>query len=116
MKKAAFTTVLLTFIILASDSVLKLPALAQTPLKAAQTESALPFSPAVRTASLIFVSGHIGIDPQTGKLAGRPDIVTRGFVDTREFRNMIDESRDLLARTLDHGGVRTAEWSFKKHR
>jgi len=70
MKKAALATVLLTFIILASDSVLKFPALAQTPLKAAQAESGLPFSPAVRTAGLIFVSGHIGVDPQTGTLAG----------------------------------------------
>lgn len=25
---------------------------------------------------------------------------------------MIDESRDLLARTLDHSGIRVAEWSY----
>ena len=54
----------------------------------------------------------IAINRQTGRLVGRPDIVTRGFVDTREFRSMLDESRDLLMRTLDHTGVRTAEWSF----
>jgi len=54
----------------------------------------------------------IAVNRQTGKLVGRPDIVTRGFVDTREFREMINESRDLLARTLDHSGVRAAEWSF----
>ena len=54
----------------------------------------------------------IAINRQTGKLAGRPDIVTRGFVDTRKFKDMIEESRDLLARTLDHTGAHTTEWSF----
>jgi ribonuclease J len=54
----------------------------------------------------------IAVNRQTGKLVGRPDIVTRGFIDTREFKDMMDESRDLLARTIDHGGGRIAEWSF----
>ncbi len=54
----------------------------------------------------------IAVNRQTGKLVGRPDIVSRGFVDTRESKDMIDESRDLLARALDHGGDRPAEWSF----
>jgi ribonuclease J len=54
----------------------------------------------------------IAVNRQTGKLVGRPDIVTRGFVDTREFKDMMDESRELLARTLDHGGGHIAEWSF----
>ncbi|OGO43035.1 MAG: ribonuclease J [Chloroflexi bacterium RBG_16_60_22] len=54
----------------------------------------------------------IAVNRQTGKLVGRPDIVTRGFVDTREFKDMMEESRELLARTLDHGGGRIAEWSF----
>jgi ribonuclease J len=54
----------------------------------------------------------IAVNKQTGKLMGRPDIVSRGFVDTREFKDMINESRDLVARTLDHSGDRPAEWSF----
>ncbi len=54
----------------------------------------------------------IAVNRQTGKLVGRPDIVSRGFVDTREFKDMINESRDLVARTLDHSGDRPAEWSF----
>ena len=54
----------------------------------------------------------IAVNGQTGKLVGRPDIVSRGFVDTREAKDMLDESRDLVARTLDHSGVRAAEWSF----
>ncbi len=54
----------------------------------------------------------IAVQRQTGKLVGRPDIVTRGFVNTREFREMIEESRDLLARILDHASPRAAEWSY----
>ena len=54
----------------------------------------------------------IAVNKQTGKLIGRPDIVSRGFVDTRESKDMLDESRDLVARTLDHSGDRPAEWSF----
>jgi len=54
----------------------------------------------------------IAINRQTGKLIGRPDIISRGFVDTRESRSMIEESRDLVARALDHGRDRPAEWSF----
>jgi ribonuclease J len=54
----------------------------------------------------------IAVNRQTGKLVGRPDIISRGFVDTRESREMIDESRDLVARALDHGRDRPAEWGF----
>ena len=28
------------------------------------------------------------------------------------LKDMINDSRELLARTLDHGGARAAEWSF----
>jgi ribonuclease J len=54
----------------------------------------------------------ITVNRQTGKLVGRPDIVSRGFVDTREAKDMIEQSRDLVARTLDHSGVRPADWGF----
>jgi ribonuclease J len=54
----------------------------------------------------------ITVNRQTGKLMGRPDIVSRGFVDTREAKDMIEESRDLVARALDHSGVRPADWGF----
>jgi len=54
----------------------------------------------------------IAVNRQTGKLIGRPDIISRGFVDTRESRDMIEESRDLVARTLDRGRDRPAEWGF----
>jgi len=54
----------------------------------------------------------MAVNKQTGKLVGRPDIISRGFVDTRESKDMIDESRDLVARSLDHSGDRPTEWSF----
>jgi ribonuclease J len=54
----------------------------------------------------------ITVNRQTGKLVGRPDIVSRGFVDTREARDMIEESRNLVARALDRSGVRPADWGF----
>ena len=54
----------------------------------------------------------IAVNRQTGKLVGRPDIVSRGFVDASESRDMIEESRDLVVRVLDHGGDRPADWGF----
>jgi len=54
----------------------------------------------------------IAVNKQTGKLVGRPDIVSRGFVDTRESRDMLEGSCDLVARVLDHGGARPADWGF----
>jgi ribonuclease J len=53
----------------------------------------------------------IATNRQTGKLVGRPDIVSRGFVDTRESKDMIEESRDLVAKALDHSS-RPAEWGY----
>ncbi len=54
----------------------------------------------------------IAINRQTGKLIGRPDIISRGFVDTREDRDMIEKSRDLITKALDHGRNRPADWGF----
>jgi ribonuclease J len=54
----------------------------------------------------------ITINRQTGKLVGRPDIVSRGFVDPQGYIEMLDKSRDMVVQVLDHSGVRPAEWSF----
>jgi ribonuclease J len=54
----------------------------------------------------------ITVNRQTGKLVGRPDIISRGFVEPGENKGMIDKSRDLVAKTLDHSGVRPAEWGY----
>ena len=52
------------------------------------------------------------VDRQTGKLVGRPDIVSRGFVDTVDAKDMLEMSRDLVARVLGHGAARPANWGF----
>ena len=54
----------------------------------------------------------ITVNRQTGKLVGRPDIVSRGFVEPGETKDMIEESRDLVARALDRSGIRPADWGF----
>ncbi len=45
----------------------------------------------------------VTVNGQTDKLVGRPDIITRGFVDTRDFHDMLESSRDILLETLDQG-------------
>ncbi|MCJ7763960.1 MAG: ribonuclease J, partial [Dehalococcoidales bacterium] len=46
------------------------------------------------------------------KLVGHPDIVSRGFVDTNEAKDMLEESCNLVAENKDHGGKHTTEWGF----
>jgi ribonuclease J len=52
----------------------------------------------------------VAVDKTTGQLLGRPDIVTRGFVDTRESREMIEKSCDFVAESLNHQ-KQLADWS-----
>lgn len=54
----------------------------------------------------------IAIERQTGKVVGRPDIISRGFVDPDESKDMLESSRDLVARVLDHGAAHPADWGF----
>lgn len=54
----------------------------------------------------------IAVNRQTGKLLGRPDIVSRGFIDTKEAKEMIELSRDVVVKALDHGHDRPADWGF----
>ena len=54
----------------------------------------------------------IAIDKENGKIVGRPDIVSRGFVDMKEGEAILEQGRDLVKATLDRGGGRPFEWSF----
>ncbi|MBM3154573.1 MAG: ribonuclease J [Chloroflexi bacterium] len=54
----------------------------------------------------------VAIDKKRGKVIGRPDIVSRGFVDTIEGETILEQGRDLVATTLDRSGGRPLEWSF----
>ncbi len=53
----------------------------------------------------------IAVNKQTGKLVGRPDIVSRGFMDPQDFESLVEPSREVLVKSLDHGGP-AMEWSF----
>lgn len=54
----------------------------------------------------------ITVDRQTGKLIGRPDIVSRGFVDSSEGNQILDSSRDLIAKVLDRSPRQPAQSDF----
>ena len=54
----------------------------------------------------------IAVNRQTGKLVGRPDIVSRGFVEPNDYKDMLERSRDLVAELLDRGGEKPADWNF----
>ncbi|MFC2044595.1 ribonuclease J, partial [Chloroflexota bacterium] len=54
----------------------------------------------------------IATNRQTGKLVGRPDIISRGFIDTDEAKDMMEEGRDLVIRVLERGGTYPADWGF----
>jgi ribonuclease J len=60
----------------------------------------------------------LAINQQTGRLVGRPDVVSRGFVDTDspESMKMLKESCDMVAKVLDHDGKRLAEWGSVNNR
>ncbi|MDP2726243.1 MAG: ribonuclease J, partial [Dehalococcoidia bacterium] len=53
----------------------------------------------------------IAVDAKTCTVVTRPDIVSRGFVYMRESEELIEEARDLVAASLDHGS-RLAERGF----
>ncbi|MBI4301019.1 MAG: ribonuclease J [Chloroflexi bacterium] len=54
----------------------------------------------------------IAIDKQTGKIVGQPDLVSRGFVEAEEAEELMEQARELIVRTLDHGAEHLAEWGF----
>ncbi|MBM4451626.1 MAG: ribonuclease J [Chloroflexi bacterium] len=54
----------------------------------------------------------VAIDKKKGKIIGRPDIVSRGFVDTTEEETILEQGRDLVATTLERSSGRPLEWSF----
>ena len=51
------------------------------------------------------------IDKKTGTLIGRPDIVSKGFVDTKDGEIILEQGRDLVASSLGHTGKYPVERS-----
>jgi ribonuclease J len=54
----------------------------------------------------------VAIDKERGKIVGRPDIVSRGFVDMKEGETILEQARNLVKTTLDRSGGHPLEWSF----
>jgi len=54
----------------------------------------------------------VAIDKENGRIVGRPDIVSRGFVDMKEGETILEQGRELVKTTLDHSGGHPLEWSF----
>ncbi len=53
----------------------------------------------------------VAIDKKTGTLIGRPDIVSKGFVDNKDGENILEQGRDLVASSLSHTGKYPVERS-----
>jgi len=49
------------------------------------------------------------VERQTGRLVGRPDIVSRGFVDIEESADLLERTRDMAAAALE-GADHILEW------
>ncbi len=54
----------------------------------------------------------IAIDKEKGKIVGRPDIVSRGFVDMKDGETILEQGKNLVKTTLDRSTGRPLEWSF----
>jgi len=54
----------------------------------------------------------VAIDKEKGRIVGRPDIVSRGFVDQKEGEIILEQGRDLVKTALDHGGGLPLESSY----
>jgi len=54
----------------------------------------------------------IAIDAESGKLAGRPCIITRGFVDGGEEQTLIEQGQDVVLAALNHDRRRLSEPGF----
>lgn len=53
----------------------------------------------------------LAIEKQTGRLAARPDVVSRGFVDIDESADLLERTREKAESALD-GAAHLAEWSI----
>ena len=54
----------------------------------------------------------IAVDAERGKLAGRPYIITRGFVDGGEEQTLIEQGQDVVLAALNHDIRRLSEPGF----
>jgi ribonuclease J len=50
------------------------------------------------------------IDKQTGKLVGRPDVISRGVTSIEESEELLERTRDMVVASLE-GADHIVEWS-----
>jgi ribonuclease J len=58
----------------------------------------------------------IAVRKKDDKLAGRPDIVTRGFIDINEYKDMLETSKDIVTKIMNHEGEFASEIGFPDSR
>jgi ribonuclease J len=51
------------------------------------------------------------VGKHTGRIVGYPDLISRGFVDDTESRELMEKSREMVMKSLTGGG-HPMEWSF----
>ena len=51
----------------------------------------------------------IAVDKRSGRVVGKPDVVSRGFVDVEESEELLERTRDMVVAALD-GANHIAEW------
>lgn len=58
------------------------------------------------------VSVIVAVDKNTGRVVGRPDIVSRGFIDQDDSNDIMEKAKDIVIKVLDRGAKHPAELSF----
>jgi ribonuclease J len=53
----------------------------------------------------------VAVNQESGLLVGRPEVVSRGFVDNREAHELLEQSRDYLTQSLNHE-KQLLDWGF----
>jgi ribonuclease J len=53
----------------------------------------------------------VAVDKQTGKVVGRPDVVSRGVTSIDESEELLERTRDVVVEALASEGDHVAEWS-----
>jgi ribonuclease J len=51
----------------------------------------------------------IAVDKRSGRVVGKPDVVSRGFVDVEESEELLERTRDMVVTALE-GANHVAEW------
>lgn len=58
----------------------------------------------------------IPLEQDTGRTAGEPDVISRGFVYVKESEELIEEAKSVIKKTLDTGKENNLDWQFTKRK